>query len=117
MLLSGDGQGFFRTHFLRRNMTVNNTMTLRYRWDSGGGWYEIPARIFKTVEDFKVLSAESRVSRDHQTYFLDGEHDGKRFINRFTKLCEKKLQAIEIVEICEGARSSIRDLSRARGAQ
>ena len=108
-------------------MTVKKTTTLRYRWDSGGGWYEIPAEIFDLIANFKVRSTESRVSHERKMYFLEGERDGKRFINRLQKLLNGKQAktaseadseadgGLEIVEICEGARSSIRDLESARG--
>ena len=102
-------------------MTVKKTTTLRYRWDSGGGWYEIPAEIFDLIANLKKRSNETRVSNERKMNFIEGERDGKRCKNRLQKLLDGKKAdseadgGLEIVEICEGARSSIRDLESARG--
>lgn len=106
-------------------MTENQLITLRYHWDSSGGWYEIPKKLLDKVDDFRPMGSDSRISKDRQTLYLDAELDGQRFINELRKLKGLKPTArnfllrpdvsegIQIMEICDGARSSIRDLESA----
>ena len=66
-------------------MTENQLITLRYHWDSSGGWYEIPKKLLDKVDDFRPMGSDSRISKDRQTLYLDAELDGQRFINELRK--------------------------------
>ena len=102
-------------------MTLN-TLKFRYRWDTSGGWLEVPTTIYKSYRIHNYLSSRSRYDKELQMVFLDGESDAQRFLDKIRK--DKGMEPssqhrinplasegeLQIVHICEGRVSSIRQL-------
>ena len=94
----------------------------RYRWDTGGGWLEVPLVEYKLHPLNEFLTVRSRFDKELEIVYLDGESDALRYLDAIRKergltpLAKETLpplassEEIIIQHICEGRVSTIRQL-------
>ena len=92
---------------------------LVFRWDSKGGWLVVPMTLFKRVNS-AVTSVNSHVDEAKENVYLDEKQDANEFARGLQSLYGlestvptvmmnfRTLKGVAIMDICEGAVSSIR---------
>lgn len=90
-----------------------------FRWDSKGGWLVVPLPLLLRV-DSAVGSVNSHIDDDDENVYLDEKKDANEFARGLQRLYGlqsevpaaltnfRTLKGVQIVDICEGAVSSIR---------
>ena len=98
---------------------VDFPITLAFRWDSKGGWLVVPMALYKRVNS-AVLSVNSHVDECRENVYLDEKQDANEFARGLQHLYGlqstvpavmmnfRTLEGVSIMDICEGAVSSIR---------
>ena len=92
---------------------------LVFRWDSKGGWLVVPIALFKRVNS-AVTSVNSHVDEAKENVYLDEKQDANEFARGLQCLFNlestvpvimmnfRTLKGVAIMDICDGAVSSIR---------
>lgn len=98
---------------------VDFPITLAFRWDSKGGWLVVPTALFKRVNS-AVTSVNSHVDEAKENVYLDEKQDANEFARGLQRLFNlestvpvimmnfRTLKGVAIMDICDGAVSSIR---------
>lgn len=65
-------------------MSMADKPFFSYHWDSAFFWLEVPKELFeKHMSDAKHLNAETKISEDRRTMYLEWQSDGHVFLERF----------------------------------
>ena len=100
-------------------MNLATVIDLRFRWDTGGGWLEIPQELYNRYP-LQDLSANSRFDSESEKIYLDGDDDAPRFIDKIRRAkglestAKKNLSplhsgdGIRITNVCDFRVSAIR---------